>query len=160
MTTDCPAICGNGVIDTGERCDRGITAGFPGACAYTCDDADACTVDLTRGSVEGCSRDCLHHRVDRLPERATAAARPAARADTDRDCDHACGDGMVGARETCDPTLDLPHQLPRRRRSRARASSSPATPPTCNVACRHVPVTDLLRQLRRSLLPHRLHERN
>src|SRR5207253_9118636 len=29
---DCAPVCGNGVLEDGERCDKGITTGQPGAC--------------------------------------------------------------------------------------------------------------------------------
>jgi hypothetical protein len=135
---DCPAICGNGVIDTGERCDRGITAGFPGACAYTCDDADACTVDLIRGSVEGCSRDCLHHRVTACLG-GDGCCPPGCGPTTDADCAHTCGDGKVGAEETCDPPSTCPTSCPDDGDpcTREQLTGSPAA---CDVACRHVPI--------------------
>jgi hypothetical protein len=33
---DCVAACGNGVVETGERCDIAIPAGQPGACPQSC----------------------------------------------------------------------------------------------------------------------------
>jgi cysteine-rich repeat protein len=35
--TDCPAECGNGIVEPGEACDTGIIAGA-GACPTSCDD--------------------------------------------------------------------------------------------------------------------------
>ena len=47
---DCPrTVCGDGVVEIGEACNRGITAGLPGACAGSCNDGDACTVDVAAG---------------------------------------------------------------------------------------------------------------
>jgi hypothetical protein len=135
---DCPVICGNGVIDTGERCDRGITSGFPGACAYTCDDADACTVDLIRGSVEGCSRDCLHHRVTACLT-GDGCCPPGCTPDSDADCAHVCGDGVVGAQETCDPQSTCPTSCPDDGDPCTREQLTGA-PSACDVACRHVPI--------------------
>ena len=76
--SDCPPICGDGVVETSENCDRAITAGQPGACARTCDDGDACTFDLASGSVEGVLarvQPRAHHRLH--PERRLLPATPA-----------------------------------------------------------------------------------
>lgn len=48
---DC-ATCGNGIIEKGETCD--------GACPTTCDDGNPCTVDTSYGSIEKCTRECMH----------------------------------------------------------------------------------------------------
>ncbi|HEY6476005.1 MAG TPA: hypothetical protein VI456_05445, partial [Polyangia bacterium] len=40
--TDCPQSCGDGVVETGEKCDIGITPPAPGSCPTACD-ADAGT---------------------------------------------------------------------------------------------------------------------
>ena len=99
--SDCPAICGDGVVETSERCDRAITAGQPGACDRTCDDGDACTFDQASGSVEGCSRACSHAHHRLYPERRLLPG--ACSAENDSDCAPKCGDNRVGAGETCDP---------------------------------------------------------
>ncbi|MFZ5786099.1 MAG: hypothetical protein ACOY3Y_06625, partial [Acidobacteriota bacterium] len=43
--SDCNALCGNGVKESGEACDTKIAAGQPGACPAGCDDKNACTAD-------------------------------------------------------------------------------------------------------------------
>ena len=49
--TDCPADCGNGVLEPGEKCDPGIAAGAAGACPKVCDDdGDPCTKTVLAGS--------------------------------------------------------------------------------------------------------------
>jgi hypothetical protein len=137
--SDCPVICGNGIRDAGERCDRGITAGAPDSCPRSCDDGDACTVDVVSGSVEGCTRTCTHRDITAClagdgccPTGCTPA--------TDRDCAPECGDGQVGAGETCDPPATCPTTCP--------DDGDPCTveqlaggPTSCNAACRHIPIT-------------------
>jgi hypothetical protein len=136
---DCPIVCGDGVLSQGEACDRGITTGFPGACARTCDDGDACTTDWASGSIEGCSRACSHAPVTAC--RGGDGCCPAGcDAATDGDCAPTCGDGMVGAGETCDPPSTCPTTCP--------DDGDPCTTEVlvgdgarCTAACRHVPIT-------------------
>jgi hypothetical protein len=132
-------ICGDGVVETGEACDRAITAGLPGACPASCDDGNACTVDLTAGSVSDCTRSCTHAAVTACltgdgccPAGCTVA--------TDHDCAASCNDGQVEAGETCDPPSTCPTTCP--------DDGDPCTldqlvgdPEQCNAACRHVPIT-------------------
>lgn len=49
--------CGDGQLDPGETCDP------PSTCATTCDDADACTTDLTSGASAQCNVACSHTPV-------------------------------------------------------------------------------------------------
>jgi len=136
---DCPTICGDGAIETNETCDRAITPGMPGACAATCDDRDACTVDLASGSAAACTRTCVHRRITGCidGDGCCPAGCPAA---TDSDCRGSCGDDRIGAGETCDLPATCPAACPddgdtctiERLEGSAQA---------CNVACVHAPVT-------------------
>ncbi len=47
---DCSPTCGNDSVEEGETCD--------GDCPRSCDDGDACTIDLGTGSAEACSFAC------------------------------------------------------------------------------------------------------
>jgi hypothetical protein len=136
---DCQPICGDGVVDTRESCDRAITAGQPGACARTCDDGNACTFDQASGSVEGCSRTCNHAYITAcVPNDGCCPA--ACSAATDSDCAPSCGDNQVGAGETCDPPSSCPTACPDDGdpcTTEQRTGSSE----TCNVVCRHLPIT-------------------
>jgi hypothetical protein len=108
---DCPGICGDGVVGADERCDRAITAGMPGACARTCDDGNACTVDQASGSVAGCSRSCFHHPVTGCIDGDGCCPAGCGRS-TDNDCQPMCGDGRIGGGETCDPPATCPTACP------------------------------------------------
>src|SRR5262249_37681100 len=59
--TDCSPTCGNGVVESGETCDTGITSGT-GACPTTCDDGVACTTD-TLMSAGTCQAACMHTTI-------------------------------------------------------------------------------------------------
>lgn len=136
---DCPAVCGDGVRSAGEACDRGITAGLPGACAATCDDGDACTLDAASGTVGACTRACSHTAVTACltgdgccPAGCTATA--------DRDCAPSCGDGRIGSGETCDPPATCPVTCPDDG-DPCTIERLAGTAGRCDVTCRHDPVT-------------------
>lgn len=52
--SDCPSICGNGVIEPGEICDP------PSSCPANCDDGNVCTVDQKMGWADKCTAACTH----------------------------------------------------------------------------------------------------
>lgn len=91
---DCAAVCGNGVVETGERCD--------GNCPGTadCDDDDACTADSVMG--DDCSQQCAHTPLAAEPMRADGCCPMGAGAAEDADCGARCGNGMVERDEECD----------------------------------------------------------
>jgi hypothetical protein len=90
---DCKAICGNQIVEPGEKCD--------GDCAASCDDDDPCTVDTMQGNAQQCSVICTHTPI-------TAAAPgdgccpPGANAENDGDCNAKCGNGVKEGSEKCD----------------------------------------------------------
>jgi Ca2+-binding RTX toxin-like protein len=55
--SDCPAFCGNEVLEPGETCDP------PSSCPTVCDDGNACTIDQTTGSASTCSLACSHSAI-------------------------------------------------------------------------------------------------
>jgi hypothetical protein len=137
--TDCLPICGNGVVEGVESCDRGITAGNQGACPSTCDDGNACTADFASGSPEGCTRTCSHYPVTGCvggdgccPDGCAAAG--------DADCNPTCGDRRIGAGETCDPPSTCPTACPDDG-DPCTAEQMTGSAAACNTACRHVPIT-------------------
>jgi hypothetical protein len=137
--SDCPAVCGNGIVDSDESCDKAITAGKPGACQSSCDDGDPCTTDSTSGRVEDCTRACSHAPVtacsagDRCcPTGCTGM--------TDSDCVPVCGNSLVESKETCDPPSSCP--------TTCADDGDPCTkeqlvgaPEDCRAECQHVPIT-------------------
>ncbi len=75
-------VCGNGILETGEKCDNGITAGQPGACPTACPKpSDPCKTSTLTGTAADCTAQCVDATI-------TVAV---------------CGDGCVTAPETCEP---------------------------------------------------------
>jgi hypothetical protein len=136
---DCPIVCGDGAVETGETCDRAITAGLPGACPLTCDDGDACTVDLTSGGAAQCTRACAHARITACLS-GDGCCPPGCTAATDGDCAPVCGDGKIEAGETCDPPGTCPTTCPDDRDA-CTIERLVGDPRTCNAACQHLPIT-------------------
>jgi hypothetical protein len=137
--SDCRVVCGDGVVAAGETCDRGITAGMPGACPVTCNDGDACTVDLASGSTQTCTRVCAHQPITGCMS-GDGCCPPGCAAAADDDCSPRCGDGKVGAGETCDPPSSCPRTCPDDG-DRCTADQMTGDASTCDAACRHVPIT-------------------
>jgi len=136
---DCPAVCGNAIVDSGEACDRGITAGMMGACPASCDDGESCTTDSTSGSVLDCTRTCSHAVItacasgDRCcPDGCTGA--------TDSDCLPVCGNGLVEDGETCDPDSSCPTTCPDEGDA-CTQDKLVGLADQCTAVCSHLPIT-------------------
>jgi hypothetical protein len=144
--SDCAAVCGNGVLEAGELCDKAITAGQVGACPGSCNDQDPCTVDLAAGTVGGCSRTCAHVPITSCGggDRCCPAGCDAS---NDRDCGAVCGDGVIGGGETCDPPSSCPTVCPDDG-DRCTIDRLTGDPARCNAACQHVPITTCSATLR------------
>jgi cysteine-rich repeat protein len=100
--SDCPAGCGNGVVEAGETCDTAIAAGNPGACPTACDDGIACTTDtLFVPDTGDCGAVCQYAEIT-TPAPGDGCCPAGATSATDSDCSATCGDGTVDTGETCD----------------------------------------------------------
>jgi hypothetical protein len=136
---DCPSVCGNGVVEMGETCDKAITAGNKGACSASCDDNNPCTMDVTAGRVEDCTRTCSFSEI-----KACAAGDRCCPAgcseETDRDCAPMCGNGIVEKGETCDPATTCPTNCPDDGDA-CTIEALVGDPTRCTAMCTHLPVT-------------------
>jgi len=76
--SDCAVVCGNSLVESGEKCDTGILAGA-GKCPTLadCNDGNVCTVDSLSGG--GCTVACQHTNATPNATPRTAAARSAPR---------------------------------------------------------------------------------
>lgn len=110
--SDCPAVCGNSVVEPGESCDVGITAGKTGSCPALCDDGDACTENVTLGRRIDCTRSCRFDRIT-LCRGGDRCCPAGCTREVDADCaPPSCGNRKVEAGETCDPPGSCPTRCP------------------------------------------------
>ena len=86
--SDCPAACGNGVLDAGEKCDTKLPAGSTGACPTNCDDKNSCTKDTMIGN--GCQAHCTHTNTCPVNKCGNNKLDPGEK------CDTAIGKGKPG----------------------------------------------------------------
>lgn len=99
---DCSAMCGNGVLEAGELCDTGITAGA-GACPIGCNDNQACTTDQLV-SANTCQARCTNTQIT-MAMNGDGCCPSGATSTNDNDCLPSCGNGVVNAGETCDTAI-------------------------------------------------------
>jgi cysteine-rich repeat protein len=97
--SDCPTICGDGVVTGGERCDTSIAAAEAGACPTSCSDEDVCTTDVVV-SPGTCAARCASSPTP--PGPMEGCCPDGATLFIDPDCPPACGDRVVTPPETCD----------------------------------------------------------
>ncbi len=91
--SDCQSRCGNGVVETGEKCD--------GNCPTSCDDKVACTKDTLTGSAANCTAVCTHTAITACVA-GDGCCPSACNSLNDSDCSPRCGNGVVEAGEKCD----------------------------------------------------------
>ncbi|MBN1605383.1 MAG: hypothetical protein JW940_02060 [Polyangiaceae bacterium] len=89
------AVCGNGVVESGETCDP---------CPANCDDGNACTVDRPAGGAQTCNLVCSNTTVSACSS-GDGCCPAGCNHTTDTDCSASCGNGVVesDSGETCDP---------------------------------------------------------
>jgi hypothetical protein len=104
IDSDCPALCGDGVVESDESCDVAIPPRAPGACPTSCDDGDDCTIDYL--STGGCQAACQHFKITAMVS-GDGCRPPGATHATDTDVPAKCGDGIVDPGETCDGNCPL-----------------------------------------------------
>jgi hypothetical protein len=104
---DCASVCGNAVLETGELCERGITAGKQDSCPAVCDDYKACTMDITLGRVSDCTRKCINEPIT-VCRTGDGCCPTGCAFEVDRDCRPACGNMVIEHEETCDPPGTCP----------------------------------------------------
>lgn len=100
---DCPApVCGNGVVETGEICDTGISDA-ENACPSDCNDNRACTTDLLSGSE--CTAYCTYAtQINCIDD--DGCCPPTCTTVDDNDCANVtCGDGVIDGDEGCDNAI-------------------------------------------------------
>lgn len=142
---DCTAVCGNGVLEAGEKCDFAITSGA-GACPASCPTTNPCMPAVLGGA--GCNAACTTTTIT-TPSGTTAdgCCPSGATHSQDIDCSSTCGDGTLDPGEACDNgiasgTGSCPAN------AAACNDSNPCTVDTlagsaanCTAACMHAAIT-------------------
>jgi hypothetical protein len=91
-----PAVCGNGIVETGEQCDP------PGTCPVSCPN-QGCTKFSLQGSAAACTALCVVVGMQTACVHDDGCCPSGCNTTSDRDCGLRCGNGMVEGGETCDP---------------------------------------------------------
>lgn len=132
---DCSPSCGDGVVTTGERCERGSQDRPCPTTPAECDDNDACTADMLIGTAAQCSAECLNAPIT-APKNGDRCCPSSANASNDNDCETRCGDGVATGDETCDGNCRTSCAPPRGCAQEVLTGS----PSSCNVSCMAVVV--------------------
>lgn len=107
--SDCSPVCGNGVLETGETCDR-AAADANAVCPTDCDDHNSCSVDSMVGSPSTCDVVCERDWIA-LCKDGDGCCPGACNATNDNDCQAVCGNGVKEPGETCDRNATVPADL-------------------------------------------------
>jgi cysteine-rich repeat protein len=132
---DCAAVCGNGVLEPDETCDR--AAGCP-----ACKTDDPCLLVTSTGTADNCTSACSYASINtcRTGDRCCPkGCNPS----TDGDCSSRCGDGNVdrGSGETCEQRGDSVCPAGCDDGDPCTTDFETGSPANCNVTCTHAPVT-------------------
>jgi hypothetical protein len=98
---DCAPVCGNNVVEFGEACDP------QGSCPTSCDDLNACTIDILIGSAANCDAQCIQADIQICSD-GDGCCLSDCDSNTDNDCSPTCGNDVVEEGETCDPLDTCP----------------------------------------------------
>jgi hypothetical protein len=136
--------CGDGRVDSGEKCDTGIPNGLPGACPQTCQTPVTCQRFKLEGI--GCQAEC------ELIMLGCVGGDGCCPADCDpgkdSDCSGLCGDGIVQSDlgETCEiggSEAKCPTPADCSDDNSCTRDAVSGSADNCNAVCTHTPITSL-----------------
>lgn len=133
--SDCSATCDDLTLDQGETCDP------PADCITSCDDADACTIDVLIGSAANCNTTCTHQSVVSC-RGGDGCCPPGCNNAADSDCSATCGNGTLDPGETCDPPSTCPTSCDDG--DACTYDVQTGSVPECTIACTNTPITACL----------------
>jgi hypothetical protein len=106
VDSDCPASCGNGVLEAGETCDAALSAAASGGCPLTCPGPPAaCAHFVLQGSPAACSAACVPVPITGCGPTPDGCCPKGCTRANDPDCSPSCGNGRLDAGETCDTAI-------------------------------------------------------
>ncbi len=147
MDDDCmEAECGDGVVTApAETCDTEIDAGMMGACPTdpaTCDDSDACTMDVIAGDLMMCTAECQNNPITTCGPDDGCCPDPAnCTADMDPDCNAVCDNGVVEPGEECDPISSCPSEADCDDMDACTTDTLMGDAQMCTAVCQYDPIT-------------------
>ncbi len=101
---DCAAICGNGVLEPGERCDP------LGSCPTACPASGCSRARLDQAGT--CFARCMPDGEVSACSNGDGCCPAGCNAVNDTDCSPSCGNGVREGIETCDPLTSCPATCP------------------------------------------------
>ena len=128
---DCAAVCGNGVLESGETCDP--KDGCP-----SCKSEDQCLVFTSKGDAASCSVSCSFSAVTSCRS-GDGCCPSGCDADNDDDCSTTCNNGTLDAHETCDGPVSCPESCDDKNPCTVDVKTGSAS--HCSVRCTHIPIT-------------------
>jgi cysteine-rich repeat protein len=136
LDSDCPKVCGNGVLEAGETCD-------PIASCPSCSSTNACLMAVALGSAQLCTAACDLVQVTSCVNGDGCCPAGCNRFGStfDSDCPMGCNDGTVDTSmgETCDPRSTCPASCDDSDPCTTDVMTGSAS--NCNVVCTHTPIT-------------------
>ncbi|MBW2261992.1 MAG: hypothetical protein JRG91_08480 [Deltaproteobacteria bacterium] len=163
--SDCTAVCGNSIVESGEDCDDGNgsnndaclnnctdascgdtyvwtgveTCDPPGSCPTACDDGDLCTTDVMTGDPSTCDATCTFPPIVSCVG-GDGCCPGGCDSTTDSDCGVSiCGNGTIDLGETCDPPGSCPTSCDDG--NGCTVDTLSGDPSTCDVVCSSVSIS-------------------